>query len=127
MKSLKEEEKETFCTESGGSCPKGPSAQLLHVFPEKVQHCHHHHHHPHHHPNHKHHLHRHHHPHHEHDYHPHHEKLTIILIMSMTIIPIINMTIILIRYPGLAGQAPGPPSTSSPSSTSWPSSSQSST
>ena len=40
-------------------------------------------------------------------------NMTIILIMSMTTIPIINMTIILIRYPGLAGQAPGPPPASS--------------
>ena len=26
-----------FCSESSGSCPAGPSAQLLHVFPQKVQ------------------------------------------------------------------------------------------
>ena len=77
-----------FCSESSGSCPAGPSAQLLHVFPQKVQHHHHHHH--------------------------HHHHLFITTITTITIIVnIMNIIDIVLRYPGLTGQVPGPPPASS--------------
>ena len=71
-----------FCSESSGSCPAGPSAQLLHVFPQKVQHI--------------------------------GSHLVIINITTITIIvSIMNIIDIVLRYPGLTGQVPGPPPASS--------------
>ena len=71
-----------FCSESSGSCPAGPSAQLLHVFPQKVQYI--------------------------------GSLLIIITITTITIIVnIMNIIDIVLRYPGLTGQVPGPPPASS--------------
>ena len=68
-----------FCSESSGSCPAGPSAQLLHVFPQKVQHI------------------------------GSHLVITTITI----IVNIMSIIDIVLRYPGLTGQVPGPPPASS--------------
>ena len=74
-----------FRSESSGSCPAGSSAQLLHVFPQKVQHI---------------------------GSHLFITTVTIITIITI-IVNIMNIIDIVLRYPGLTGQVPGPPPASS--------------